>query len=98
MEFKELQRFNDAMLAKQVWRLLEDKTSRFHRFFKEIFFQMGIFSLRRKVVDPLSGEVSLKVERSLKREPNGEWEVARTSSYTRISGYLTPNTLAFNPS
>ena len=41
MGFKELQKFNDAMLAKQVWRLLENKNSMFHRFFKEIFFPNG---------------------------------------------------------
>ena len=38
MGFKELHKFNDAMLAKQAWRLLENKNSLFHRFFKEIFF------------------------------------------------------------
>ena len=41
MRFKELQKFNDAMFAKQVWRLLENKTSLFHRFFKETFFPNG---------------------------------------------------------
>ena len=41
MGFKELQKFNDAILAKQVWRLLEDKTSLFHRFFKENIFPNG---------------------------------------------------------
>ena len=41
MGFKELQKSNGAMLAKQVWRLLEDKTSLFHRFFKAKFFPSG---------------------------------------------------------
>lgn len=41
MGFKELQKSNDAMLAKQVWRLLEDKTSLFHRFFNANFFPSG---------------------------------------------------------
>ena len=41
MGFKELQKFNEAMLVKQVWRLLEDKTSLFHKFFKAKFFSNG---------------------------------------------------------
>ena len=47
MGFKELQKFNDAMMAKQVWRLLEDKNSLFHVFFKENLFPNGnIFSAK----------------------------------------------------
>lgn len=41
MGFKELQKFNDTMLAKQVWQLLDNKTSLFHRFFKANFFPKG---------------------------------------------------------
>ena len=39
--FKDLQKFNEALLAKQVWHLLEDKPSLFHRFFKSKFFPRG---------------------------------------------------------
>ena len=39
--FKELKKFNNAMLAKQVWRLADNQSSLFHSFFKEKFFPNG---------------------------------------------------------
>ena len=41
MDFRDLLKFNDAMLAKQFWHLLSNQDSLFYRFFKENFFPHG---------------------------------------------------------
>ena len=38
MGFKELEKFNDALLAKQVWRMINNPNSLCHRAFKARFF------------------------------------------------------------
>lgn len=49
MGFKELRKFNEAMLAKPVWRLIHDKDSLFYRVFKTKIFPSGdIFSAQVK--------------------------------------------------
>ena len=41
MGFRELQKFNDAMLGKQIWRLLQNQDSLFFKFFKTKIFSHG---------------------------------------------------------
>lgn len=41
MGFKELGKFNDSLLAKQIWRLEKNEDCLFHRVFKAKFFPNG---------------------------------------------------------
>ena len=41
MRFKDLVKFNEAMLARQVWRLINDHSSLFYRVFKAKYFPRG---------------------------------------------------------
>lgn len=43
MGFKDLVKFNEVMLAKQVWRLMSDDNSLFCRVFKGKYFPRGSF-------------------------------------------------------
>ena len=38
MGFKEIEKFNDALLAKQVWRMINNPEYLYHRVFKARFF------------------------------------------------------------
>ena len=38
MRFKEIEKFNEALLAKQVWRMINNPNSLCHRVFKTRFF------------------------------------------------------------
>ena len=64
MGFKELRKFNDAMLAKQVWWLVHDKESLFYRVFKANFFPSPrvIFFQLKSNRGPMLGGVFLRLD------------------------------------
>ena len=41
MGFRDLKKFNEALLSKQVWRLWQNKSSLFYKVFKSKFFPRG---------------------------------------------------------
>ena len=55
--FKELVKFNDAMLAKQVWRLIHDTNSLFYRVFKSKYFPNGAIFDAKQSSGSLVGKV-----------------------------------------
>ena len=78
MGFKELRKFNDAMLAKQVWRLVHDKIYLFFRVFKAKFFPSGdMFSAQVK-----SGSYAW---RSILK---ARYLIAKQSRFIKIAGCL----------
>ena len=50
LEFKDLCKFNESMLAKQVWRLIRDTDSLFYKVFKEKYFpNCSVFEAKAKL-------------------------------------------------
>ena len=89
MGFKELQKFNDAMLAKQVWRLMENKDMLFHRFFKSKFFP------NRSILEAKEGNGSLAWKSILKGrvviEKGMQWRVGNGASIRIYHDDWLPN-------
>ena len=87
MGFKELRKFNDAMLAKQVWQRVHDKESLLYRVFKAKLFPSGdIFSAQVK-----SGSYAwrsiLKARYLLLKVLDIKWVMAKQSRFIKIAGY-----------
>ena len=60
MGFKEIEKFNDALLAKQVWWLINNPSSRCYWVFKARFFRTALFlKLGNRLWGPMLGKVYL---------------------------------------
>ncbi|XP_065625285.1 uncharacterized protein LOC136065684 [Quercus suber] len=87
MGFKELRKFNDAMLAKQVWRLVHDKESLFYWVFKAMFFPLGdIFSTQVKS-ESYAWQSILKARYLIAECARYRVGSGQTAKFIRIVGY-----------
>ena len=63
MGFKELAKFNDAMLARQVWRLVKDQNSLFYQVFKAKYFPRGSIFEASAITGSFAWQSILKVRK-----------------------------------
>ena len=88
MSFKDLVRFNEVMLAKQIWRLQTDKNSLLLRFSAQsISLQVRCWRQKARRA-PLLGKVYSKQGMSLKRGCYGGLVMGHRLGYSRTIGFL----------
>ena len=86
MSFKDLVRFNEAMLAKQIWRLQTDKNSLLLRFSAQsISLQVRCWRQKARRA-PLLGKVYSEQGMSLKRGCYGGLVMGHRLGCSRIAG------------
>ena len=68
MGFKDLVRFNEAMLAKQIWRLQTKKSSLLYKVFSTKYFPSGLVFEARSSIASFAWQSLLKAGMSLKKE------------------------------
>ena len=87
MGFKELNNFNNAMLAKQVWRLIHDIDSLFNMFLSLNISQMATFFMLSLQWVLMSRRVYSRQERSFRWVQNGGWGMEKIFEFLKTVGY-----------
>ena len=81
MGFKDLCKFNEAMLAKQIWRLTSDIDSFFYKVFKAKYFPNGNVFEARLAMGSFAMKSILRSKNLIER--NAHWWIGNGNS-TRI--------------
>ena len=88
MGFRDLALFNDSILAKQPWRLLNEKAYLFYKVFKAIFFpNSSIMEAADSRLVPMLGRVSSMGGMCFYEALDGGLVVGRKLIYGNIIGY-----------
>ena len=81
MGFKDLCKFNEAMLAKKIWKLTSDTDSLFYKVFKAKYFPNGKVFEARSVTGSFAWKSILRSKNLIER--NARWRIGNDNS-TRI--------------
>ena len=88
MGFKEIEKFNDTLLAKQVCRMINNPDSLYHRVFKVRFFpDCSILEAKKSTTGSMCGRASLMLEMLFKRVWFNALETVKMFRSRRIGGY-----------
>ena len=88
MGFKDLVKFNEAMLAKQVWRLLTDDSSLYYRVFKAKYFSNGSVFEAKVALGSYAWRSILKARGLIQRGCYGVWVMVEILISMPIGGCL----------
>ena len=89
MGFRDLALYNDSLLAKQAWRLLQNRLSLFYKVFKARFFfpNCSIMEAKDSRGDRMIGGAYLKGEMLYKEGLDGELGMGNQLTFGNIDGF-----------
>ena len=89
MGFRELGKFNDSLLTKQIWRLKNNEESLFHKVFKAKFFpDCSILDCEAYNKGLYAWKSLLQAKHVVKLGVVGGWEMVRLLRSGGINGFL----------
>ena len=85
--FKDLCKFNEAMLAKHIWRLIHDTDSLFYKVFKAKYFPNGNVFEAKSTTGSFAWKSILRSKNLIER--NGHWRmgVVKVFGFSKMLGY-----------